>query len=75
MYPSNGFSAKVTLSLLVAGERLSLRQVCPDRVYLGENYGPSPPTDAVIEISIDGFIQSSNVYLHQGIDGECVSYI
>jgi hypothetical protein len=74
MVKENGHSARVTLSLLVNGVRYSLRQVCPEEVYLSEFVAAVPPSDALIEIGIDGEQKMLDVFLPDGISESRVAY-
>jgi hypothetical protein len=74
MLKTDGYSAKVRLTLIVSDLRLSLCQVCPSVVFLHKSCTPIPPTEAIIVISVDGKEKTRRVFLPHGISGERVSY-
>jgi hypothetical protein len=74
MLKAEGYSAEVALSLVIAGTRLPVQQVCPDALYLSEFNVPFPPGDALIVIGVDGEEKQMDVVLPNGITSTRVNY-
>jgi hypothetical protein len=68
----NGYSAKVALTLKVAGHELPLSHVGPKEVSLRAFAGPIEPSNAQVVIQVDGSTDVMDVYLPHGI--RCDAY-
>jgi hypothetical protein len=65
-----GYSAKVSLSLIVGDTTLGLSHVGPSGIIVREPCDPIPPCDAKIVVTIDASVSVKNVYLPHGIAGQ-----
>ena len=64
-----GYSAKVSLSLVVDGLELQLSHVGPKDVIIRSECHPIPPTDAKLIIKVDDSTIVDDVFLPFGIKG------
>lgn len=69
MPTTGGYSARVRLSLMVEGLRLSLAQVMPGLVILREPCDPIPASDGQIVISVDGNEETMDAFFPHGVGG------
>ncbi|MBL9123945.1 MAG: hypothetical protein JNG90_09965 [Planctomycetaceae bacterium] len=65
----NGYSAKVALTLIVGGEKLSLSHIGPSGLVVRDDCEAIGPCDATLVIQVDDSTQQSRIFLHDGIPG------
>ena len=77
MATASGYSARVALTLVVDGVQLALSHVGPSTVVIRDECEPSPPCNAELIIQVEDSVQTSTVFLMNGISGprEPVEYI
>lgn len=69
MIAHNGYSSKVTLTLLIDGMELALAQVGSSRFIVRDQCQPLPPCDAEIVIEVNGSAERYKVFLPGGLPG------
>ena len=72
----SGYSARVALTLVVNGSQLALSHVGPSTIVIRDECEPTPPCSAELIIQIEDSVQTSTVFLTNGIPGprELVEY-
>jgi hypothetical protein len=73
----NGYSAKVALTLKLAGRDIALSHVGPGKVSVRELCEELPPSEAELVIQVDDSSDVMNVYLPNGISASSydVTYV
>jgi len=65
----NGYSSKVSLTLLIGGAALSLSHVGPNSIVVQDDCQPLPAGDAEIVIKVDRSEDKYKVFLPHGVPG------
>ena len=66
---TNGFSAKVVLTLFVNELELALSHVGPSGLVIRDDCDPLPAQNAKLRIQIDDSVESVDVFLPDGVAG------